>query len=256
MQSKIQENLARNIPNGFTLTELTAALSVIAIISCLVVLVVYWEDMTTSQDAYNTQTASGIETVALAQMDKIAEACRLYYSDHAGFPNSLNELTGIYLDPGYNDAVYLDPWNNRFSILISDDGGAAPTAVIRSSGPNCRDDFGANDDLYLSVSSIQPGRKTTDYKLGIAQAALNRTPSLVLTSHWAGPGGIREQLGLDKIFDHDGWGNTFGISHSSRTVFSPGPNGNAGYRQDNIPTGLVANAGTVQPQVELGSISK
>jgi general secretion pathway protein G len=174
------------------------------------------------------------ERAAQRELETLADAMRAYYAANAAFPATLNDLVGDYLDAGFNGEALVDPWQRGYVRIV--DAGPPAVARLRSWGPDRADDGGGDDDLEVTVSSAPPGRETTLFKLEIAQAALNAQPGLVLSGVWSG--GDRAALGLDPVFDRDGWGRDFGINVGSRTVFSAGPDGNAGLTADNLPMGV------------------
>ncbi|MBN1164263.1 MAG: type II secretion system protein GspG [Candidatus Krumholzibacteriota bacterium] len=187
-------------------------------------------------------SAAGIdrakENETRAELEAVASACRDYFQDHAGFPPDLSPLVGIYLDPGFDNGALRDAWNNQYRLLTYASGEGILILRVYSTGPDRQDDQGADDDLYVPVSSVPPGRRTTRLELDIAQTVLNCDPELELTSQWAGPGGVRARLGLADIFDLDGWGNVYGINVNSRIVYSCGADGDPASISDNLPRGV------------------
>ncbi len=169
------------------------------------------------------------------ELRAIGDAATRYFEDHADFPVSAGDLTDDYLDPGIGGSNFIDPWNTAYVLAQTGGGGAPLIFVVRSFGPNRSNDNGGSDDLTLNVSSVPPGRKTTHYKLEIAQTVLNQNGALALTGAWDTD---REALGLDTVFNTDGWGQPLEINVSSRTIFSVGPDGNASLVSDNLPTGV------------------
>ena len=178
------------------------------------------------------------ENDAQVELEYVAEGCRGYFQDNAAFPAALADLAGDYVDAGYENDALVDPWEVDYQLIEYGGGGTAPTLRVYSYGPDRTDDAGADDDLSVLVSSVPPGRHTSQFELSIAQAALNANPGLVLAGAWAGPAGIRGQLGLTDVFDLDGWGNSYQVNVGSRVIYSIGPDGNAGATADNIPTGV------------------
>jgi general secretion pathway protein G len=199
-----------------------------------------WDLAATTDDLFVVISASAInrskEDEVATELEIIAAACRQYFQDHAGFPNSLAVLDGTYLDPGFQNALLVDAWNTGYQLVVL--GGTPPSQRVYSFGPDQQDDNGADDDLAVLVSSVPPGRQTTLSELEIAQAALNGQPTLPLIGGWAGAGGIREALGLVGTFDNDGWGSSYGVNVASRVVFSPGPDANPNSLLDNMPVGV------------------
>lgn len=172
-----------------------------------------------------------------SELEDVAEACREFFTDNAAFPGALADLSGTYLDAGFQNENLRDAWNSDYLTRLL---GAAPSPslLVYSSGPDQQDDRGSDDDLGILVSSIPPGRRTATFELEIAQAALNAQPSLPLGGSWSGASGIRGQLGLTANFDLDGWGTSYGVNASARVIFSPGPDGSAATVGDNIPLGV------------------
>lgn len=170
-----------------------------------------------------------------AEMEAIGDAARNYYEDHAAFPSDPAQIIGTYMDPGVDDEEFIDPWNTPYELLVRITGGQPPVLTVRSYGPDRRDDNGRDDDLDLDVSAIPPGRKTTLWRLTIAQTALNSQPTLVLSGSWPSD---RAALGLSSTFDVDGWGRPLAINATARTVYSAGPDGNVGRVADNLPAGV------------------
>ena len=168
-----------------------------------------------------------------ARMEAIGEAVRAYFVDNASFPATLNDLVDNYLDPGMANSALSDAWNFTFS--IADDGGTPPTLTITSRGPNQSDQGGGGDDLVLQISSIPPGRQTTLSRLEIAQTALNSDPNTVLTGSWTSD---RTALGLNSVFENDGWGHRFHINTASRVLYSAGPDNDNATVTDNLPKGV------------------
>lgn len=169
------------------------------------------------------------------EMRAIGEAAGRYFEDHTAFPNNAGELTDTYLDAGISGGNFIDPWNTSYVLARLGAGGAATTFMVRSFGPDRSNDNGGDDDLTLNVSSVPPGRKTTIWKLQIAQTVLNNNAALALTGSWNTD---RAALGLDGSFAVDGWGQIMSVNVASRTVFSIGPDGNAALVTDNLPAGM------------------
>ena len=169
------------------------------------------------------------------EIGAIAQAARDYFADNAAFPTTLADLAPDYMDAGINSGAFVDPWNNAYVLASSGGFGTPVVLTVRSFGPDRTNDNGGDDDLSFSVSSVPPGRETTDWKLDIAQTALNNNPSLSLTGAWATD---RSALGLSTAFINDGWGNVFAVNVTSRTVYSVGPDGNGALISDNIPPGV------------------
>lgn len=167
------------------------------------------------------------------RMEAIGEAVREFYSDNASFPATLNDLVDDYLDQGMASSALTDAWN--FAFTITDDGGTPPTLTVISRGPDQTDNGGGGDDLALQISSIPPGRRTTLSRLEIAQNALNSDPNTGLTGTWSSD---RASLGLDSVFEKDGWGHTFLVNTGSRVIFSAGPDNNGATLTDNLPKGV------------------
>jgi len=160
--------------------------------------------------------------VCETEIATIAAAVRDYYADHAAFPVTLAQLAPDYMDAGIANAAFVDPWNNAYVLATSGGFGSPQVLAVRSFGPDRSNDNGGDDDLSYSVSSVPPGRETTDWKLDIAQTALNNNPTLALTGVWNSD---RASLGLASAFANDGWGNSFAVNVASRTVYSVGPDG-------------------------------
>ena len=173
--------------------------------------------------------------VADAELNALAEAARACFEDHAAFPANLALLVPSYLDAGVDGGGLIDPWNRPYLQTITTGGANPPRLNLRSSGPDRQDDDGGDDDISLDVSSVPPGRKTTLWKLEIAQTALNSSPTLVLTGVWSND---RAVLGLTPAFDVDGWGRPFAVNAAARAVYSAGPDGNAALVGDNLPAGV------------------
>ncbi len=176
------------------------------------------------------------ENEVRGELEKIAEACRDYYRYNATFPSHLSDLVRAYLDVGFESDLLHDPWNKEYR--VNEYGGSAPFLLVYSFGPDQANDSGGDDDLSVTISSIPLGRGITQGELEIAQAALNADRELLLVGGWAGAGGIRGRLGLDGIFDLDGWGNSYGVNVGSRIIFSCGPDGDPGSTGDNLPKGV------------------
>jgi len=170
-----------------------------------------------------------------AELAALGEALRAYWEDHAAFPAAAADLVPDYLDAGVGGAALVDPWHQAYLLVLQTGGAQPPTMTVRSRGPDRQDDGGGDDDVSLLVSSVPPGRRTTLWKLEIAQTALNSNPSLVLTGVWNTD---RAALGLDAAFTTDGWGRSFAVNVASRAVFSVGPDGNAALVADNLPAGV------------------
>lgn len=166
----------------------------------------------------------------------IADAARRYFEDHAAFPTTTADLTDAYLDAGIDGQALTDPWQRVYVVLVDDTGASPPDFVARSWGPDRANDSGNDDDISLNVSSLPPARKTTLYKLEIAQTALNLDSGLALTGAWAATD--RAALSLSAGFDTDGWGRSFEINVGSRAVFSAGADGDAATTSDNLPAGV------------------
>jgi hypothetical protein len=169
------------------------------------------------------------------EMEAIGDAAWNYYEDLSAFPGNLSQLATTYMDPGVGNEGFIDPWNQVYDLVVVTLGGMPPTLTVRSFGPDRTNDNGGDDDLDLAVSSIPPGRKSTLWRLAIAQTALNNQPSLVLSGSW---GNDRAALGLTSVFETDGWGRAIAINVAARTVYSPGPDGNAVLAADNLPAGV------------------
>lgn len=160
-------------------------------------------------------------------------ACR-YFEEQRAFTTDLATLAGGYLLEGAEADAQEDPWRNAYALSI-DAGGDVPELELRSFGPDRQDDGGGDDDLTVTVGGLAPGRKTTNYLLAIAQTVLNQNTGLALSSDW---NSVRVALGLEPAFALDGWGRSFGVNATSRTIYSPGPDGNAATTADNIPPGI------------------
>ena len=169
------------------------------------------------------------------ELTVLADAARAHYEDHAAFPAQPADLVPDYLDGGVAGAALQDPWSRPYTFLLQTGGAQPDRLLILSSGPDRQSDAGGDDDVAVTVSSVPPGRRTSLWKLEIAQTALNSSPTLVLTGSWATD---RAALGLDPAFTTDGWGRAFAVNVTSRTVFSVGPDGNAALVQDNLPAGV------------------
>jgi len=200
-----------------------------------------WDVVANTDDLFSLISAGPVirtkESDSLVELEAIAEASRNYFQDNAAFPASLGDLTGGYMDAGYQNEAHIDAWNTNYR-LVEFGAGPATNLRIYSFGPDRADDGGGNDDIAVVVSSVPPGRKTTTFELEIAQAALNANPTLPLVGPWVGPTGIRGQLGLTDIFDLDGWGTAYGVNAVSRVIFSAGPDGNGATVADNVPVGV------------------
>lgn len=199
-----------------------------------------WDLDADTDDLFSVVSAAAIdrlkENEVRGELETISGVCGEYFQDRAAFPASLSDLSGAYLDAGFEDSALRDPWKNEYMTILY--GGPAPTLRVYSYGPDQRDDSGADDDLSILVSSVPPGRRTTLSELAVVQAALNDDPDLDLSGGWAGAAGVRGRLGLGDVFDLDGWGNIYGVNISSRVIYSCGPDGGAGTRLDNIPSGV------------------
>lgn len=169
------------------------------------------------------------------EMQALADASVNYYEDHQDFPSSFQHLAGDYLDTGLEFDAFIDPWRTPYQVYETGGGGTPVVLNVRSFGPDRVDDDGSNDDLELSVSSVLPGRRVTMRRLNIAQTVLNNNPSLALTGVWTND---RAALGLDASFALDGWGRSLAVNVASRTLYSPGPDGNAALVTDNLPAGV------------------
>lgn len=170
------------------------------------------------------------------ELAAIADAARRYFEDHAAFPANLGALTDTYLDAGIDGDALTDPWLRGFVVLVDNTGANPPDFIARSWGPDRANDAGADDDISLNVSSLPPARKSTIYKLEIAQTALNLDSGLALSGNWTAAD--RAALSLAAGFDNDGWGRPFAINVASRTIFSTGADGNAATAADNLPVGV------------------
>ncbi len=169
------------------------------------------------------------------ELRAIGTAASRYFEDHATFPTGSGDLTDNYLDAGIAGGNFIDPWNTSYVLGQVGGGGSPLIFLTRSFGPNRSNDEGGSDDLTLNISSVPPGRKTTLYKLEIAQTVLNNNGSLDLSGAWDTD---RSALGLDVTFGADGWGQDLEINVSSRTIFSVGPDGSAALVSDNLPVGV------------------
>jgi general secretion pathway protein G len=169
------------------------------------------------------------------ELAALAEAARAFYEDRAAFPTSTAQLSPDYLDAGVDGGAFLDPWNQGYGLVLVSGGTTAEVLWIRSRGPDRQDDGGGDDDRDLMVSSVPPGRKTSLWKLAIAQTALNNNPTLALTGSWPAD---RTALGLADAFASDGWGRSFAVNVASRPIYSVGPDGNGALVGDNLPAGV------------------
>jgi len=167
------------------------------------------------------------------ELQALADACRDYFRENAGFPAALTDLDADYLDRGFGSNAFEDAWHTDYAIYHF--AGLPATIRISSFGPDQADDNGGDDDLAVIVSSVPPGRIKTTLEITVAQAALNANPALPLTGAWATD---RAALGLSDGFLADGWGATYGINAGARYVYSAGPDGNGATTADNIPTGF------------------
>ena len=173
------------------------------------------------------------------EMEAIGEAASRYFADQAAFPTTTGQLSGTYLHPGLDNTAFIDPWNTAYQLTVDSSGPGAPEFIVTSFGPDRADNSGAGDDLVLTVSSVPSGRASTMYKLEIAQNALNQDGTLILLGNW--PSNDRPALGLATNFDNDGWGRPFEVNIASRSIFSPGPDGDPATTTDNVPAGFGPN---------------
>ncbi len=169
------------------------------------------------------------------ELQAIGAAASRYFEDNAAFPLNAGDLVDDYLDSGIGGSNFVDPWNTAYVLAQTGGGGSPIVFLARSFGPDRSNDNGGDDDLTLNVSSVPPGRKTTLWKLEIAQTVLNNNGSLGLTGSWATD---RAALGLANAFTVDGWGQILAVNVSSRTIYSVGPDGNAALVADNLPSGV------------------
>ncbi len=109
----------------------------------------------------------------LEEMETLAEATREFYLQNSAFPEGGSDLRGSYLDPGFEDDTFKDPWTQPYQFLITEGPGEAAVQSIICFGPNREDDDRGEDDLCIDVSSEPLGRKITLRELEIAQAVLN-----------------------------------------------------------------------------------
>jgi general secretion pathway protein G len=170
-----------------------------------------------------------------AELHALAGAARDHWQDHAAFPASPADLVPEYLDAGVDGAALVDPWLQPYRGILQTGGAQPDSWILRSAGPDRQDDGGGDDDVSVTVSSVPPGRKTTLWKLEIAQTALNANPALALSGVWSTD---RAALGLAPAFASDGWGRSFAVNVASRAVYSVGPDGNAALIDDNLPAGV------------------
>lgn len=171
---------------------------------------------------------------AQRELHALGEAAFRYFEEQRAFTTDPVVLVDGYLDDGAGADPQTDPWRNAY-VLSIDTSGDVPELAVRSFGPDRADDGGADDDLTVTVGGLAPGRKTTNYLLAIAQTVLNQNPGLALSSDW---NSVRASLGLEPAFSTDGWGRSFGVNVTSRTVFSAGPDGNGATTSDNLPMGV------------------
>lgn len=171
---------------------------------------------------------------ARSELNALGEAAFRYYEEQRAFTTDLEVLADGYLEAGTGADARRDPWRNDYALAI-ETGGDVPELALRSFGPDRQDDSGGDDDLAVTVGASAPGRRTTNYLLAIAQTVLNQNTGLALTSDWSN---VRTALGLEPGFATDGWGRSFGVNVTSRTIYSPGPDGNAATTSDNIPPGV------------------
>ncbi len=171
----------------------------------------------------------------LVELEAIGDAAWRHYEDQASFPATLAALSSVYMDPGVDNGGFVDPWNRAYDLVEVTVGGQPPTLTVRSFGPDRQDDNGGDDDIDRTVSGVPPGRKTTLWRLEIAQTVLNNQSGLALTGNWSTD---RVALGLAAAFDNDGWGRALAVNVTSRTVYSIGPDGNAALTGDNLPAGV------------------
>ncbi len=167
-----------------------------------------------------------------AELETIGMAVRRYYKDHARFPDRLTDLRPDYLHDGLDDDALVDPWLRPYRLVLE---GGGTVLVVRSDGPDRRDDEGGDDDMSLRLDRSLLGREATYWKWEIAQTVLNRQPDLELTGDWTRD---RLALGLADAFATDGWGRPFAVNVASRVVFSTGSDGDAGTVADNVPAGV------------------
>ena len=198
-----------------------------------------WTLDTVGDDLLNLVSAGPVNRDKLGicqlELQAIGAAAGLYFEDNAAFPLAVGDLVGEYLDAGIGGTNFVDPWNTAYVFAQTGGGGSPVVFLARSFGPDRNNDNGVEDDLTLNVSSIPPGRKTTIWKLGIAQAMLNNNAGVGLSGNWDTD---RPALGLADAFAFDGWGQTLAVNVSSRTIYSTGPDGNAALVSDNLPAGV------------------
>ena len=176
---------------------------------------------------------------SVAELESMAEAARRYYQDHGSFPLALADLSGSYLDPGFDDDSFEDDWHKSYRSRV-EAVGSDWRLLIWSTGPDRVNADGGGDDLQLEVNSsaIPTGGSTlsaTEQELLDIQALVDADPGLDLSRPWTA---IRTDLGLGGDYDLDEWGQAYLVNVGTRTVFSGGPDLDGWTAGDNLPAGV------------------
>lgn len=181
---------------------------------------------------------------SLAELEALAAGARRHYQDHSSFPAQIADLSGSYVDPGFDGDSFEDDWRQAYASRIESLGGGESRLILWSCGPNHTDENGAGDDLALEVNSsaIPPlesgGAPTppseTELELQTIQAAVDANPSLNLNRSW---NQVRQDLGLSNDYRRDEWNHNYLINVGARRIFSAGADGDPATVADNVPTG-------------------
>lgn len=181
---------------------------------------------------------------SLGELEALAAGARRHYQDHSSFPAQLADLSGSYVDPGFDGDSFADDWRQAYASRIESLGGGESRLILWSCGPNHTNENGAGDDLRLEVNSsaIPPletgGTPTppseTELELQTIQAALDANPGINLNRAW---NAVRNDLGLGTAYRQDEWSHAYLINVGARRIFSAGADGDASTVADNVPTG-------------------
>ena len=194
--------------------------------------------------------SSAKEAQTRDRLEAISRAAQEYFRVNAVFPAAPGDLAGAWLPPSQGGDALVDGWGAPLSLIV--DGSAhPPTATVASRGADGVADNG--DDLDLGISSAAAGRRATLYELGIAQAAVDANAGLDLTGQWPTD---QAALSLNDILASDGWGVSYAVQVTTRTVLSAGPDADYLTPADNLPPGAVPD--TAPPlglELVAGSVS-
>ncbi|MBU8870900.1 MAG: type II secretion system protein GspG [Gemmatimonadales bacterium] len=87
----------------------------------------------------------------ISELDDLASAVRNCYRVGGSFPADLDDLTGVYIDSGFENNALVDDWGSSYSGRVHPSD--ATVYQIWSHGLDQQDDTGEDDDLLVEIDS-------------------------------------------------------------------------------------------------------